>query len=74
MNLVISILRIVNVNVDSFLVIPVHLTVDPQTGRLLNASVGTTSATPKHGWKDLCQQAVETNDLCSLLHSVSERL
>lgn len=55
-------------------VIPVHLTVDPQTGRLLGASVGTTSATPKHGWKELCQQAIDNNDLCHLLHCIQQRL
>lgn len=54
--------------------LPVHLNVDPQTGRLLAAQIGATSAAHNVAWKDLCERAVENNDICSLLHSIQQRI
>lgn len=54
--------------------LPVHLNVDPQTGRLLAAQIGATSAAHNLAWKDLCERAVENNDICSLLHSIQQRI
>ncbi len=54
--------------------LPVHLNVDPQTGRLLAAQIGATSAAYGVAWKDLCERAVENNDICTLLHSIQQRI
>lgn len=54
--------------------LPVHLNVDPQTGRLLAAQIGSTSAAPNVAWKDLCERAVENNDICFLLHTIQQRI
>ena len=55
--------------------LPVHLNVDPQTGRLLAAQIGTTLTSHNNvAWKDLCDRAVENNDICSLLHAIQQRI
>lgn len=54
--------------------LPVHLNVDPQTGRLLAAQIGATSANDNSAWRDLCDRAVENNDICTLLHSIQQRI
>lgn len=54
--------------------LPVHLNVDPQTGRLLAAQIGATSANDNSVWRDLCERAVENNDICTLLHSIQQRI
>ena len=54
--------------------IPVHLNVDPQTGRLLAAQVGATSTNDQAAWRELCERAVENNDICTLLHSIQQRI
>lgn len=54
--------------------LPVHLNVDPQTGRLLAAQIGATSAAQTNSWKDLCEVAVENNDISSLLHAIQQRI
>lgn len=51
--------------------VPVHLTVDPMSGRLMQAKVGATSATPKRQWKDIVDAAIEYNDIPFLLRSLS---
>lgn len=58
----------------TFKSLPVHLNVDPQTGRLLAAQIGTTSQSHNLDWKDLCETAVENNDICTLLHSIQQRI
>lgn len=63
-----------NPNNQDYSTLPVHLNIDPQTGRLLAAQVGTTSAAPSEAWKNICDLAVENNDICSLLHSVQLRI
>lgn len=54
--------------------LPVHLNVDPQTGRLLAAQIGATSASSNDAWKDICDRAVENNDISSLLHTIQQRI
>lgn len=54
--------------------LPVHLNVDPQTGRLLAAQIGATSASSNGTWKDICDRAVENNDISSLLHAIQQRI
>lgn len=54
--------------------LPVHLNVDPQTGRLLAAQIGATSAALTGSWKDICERAVENNDICTLLHTIQQRI
>lgn len=53
--------------------LPVHLNVDPQTGKLLAAQIGATCASDNATWKDLCERAVENNDISSLLHAIQQR-
>ena len=54
--------------------LPVHLNVDPQTGRLLAAQIGATSASSNDTWKDICDRAIENNDISSLLHAIQQRI
>lgn len=54
--------------------LPVHLNVDPQTGRLLAAQIGATSGSTNVTWKDICDKAVENNDISSLLHAIQQRI
>lgn len=61
-------------NVNPATTLPVHLNVDPQTGRLLAAQIGTTTTANSATWKDLCELAVENNDIPSLLHSIQLRI
>lgn len=60
--------------VSSTSTLPVHLNVDPQTGRLLAAQIGATTASNNAAWKDLCELAVENNDIPSLLHAIQLRI
>jgi hypothetical protein len=54
--------------------LPVHLNIDPQTGRLLAAQIGTTQSAGADAWRGVCEQAVENNDICSLLHAIQLRI
>jgi hypothetical protein len=54
--------------------LPVHLNVEPQTGRLLAAQIGATSASSNDAWKDICDRAVENNDISSLIHAIQQRI
>lgn len=54
--------------------LPVHLNVDPQTGRLLAVQIGATSTTDQSTWREICDRAVENNDICTLLHLIQQRL
>lgn len=53
---------------------PVHLNVDPQTGRLLAAQIGATSTNDQSTWRDICDRAVENNDISTLLHLIQQRV
>ena len=54
--------------------LPVHLNVDPQTGRLLDAQIGATLASHNLAWREICDRAVENNDICTLLHAIQQRI
>lgn len=54
-------------------VVPVHLMVDPATGRLQSVQIGSTSTTPKRQWRQIIDAAVETNDIVSLIRQVIQQ-
>ncbi len=58
---------------SSTVVVPVHLMVDPATGRLQSVQIGSTSTTPKRQWRQIIDAAVETNDIVNLIRQVIQQ-
>jgi hypothetical protein len=54
--------------------VPIHLTVDEATGRLLAVAIGNTASTPKMQWKELVEFAVKQNDIPLLIRQVHYKL
>lgn len=56
--------------------VPIHLHVDPSTGRLLSCSIGSTTSTPRmHAqWRDLVDFAIKHNDIPLLIRQVHYKL
>lgn len=50
--------------------VPVHIYVDPVSGKLQSVKVGSTSSTPKRQWKELIEAAIEFNDIPFLIRSI----
>lgn len=54
--------------------VPVHIWVDPASGRLRTVKIGSTSSTPKRQWRELIEVACDSNDIPFLLRSVQAAL
>ncbi len=50
--------------------VPVHIIVDPLSGRLKGVKIGSTSSTPKRQWKEIVDIAIENNDIPFLIRSI----